>query len=115
MLWGVDMKRDENGGETNDHARLPIGHPTCLRAEKGLAIIGLVMGCGKAFGRWHSDNEVVDPHWERDRLMIGKDYMDEGDVRGPWTKEQYEKRNESSLHTGMSKFGIITKRITDEP
>jgi hypothetical protein len=47
--------------------------------------------------------------------MIGKDYMDEEVVRGPWTMEQYERRNEASIHTGMSKFGIITKRIVDDP
>ncbi|SCO58462.1 uncharacterized protein FFMR_15618 [Fusarium fujikuroi] len=115
VVWGVDMRRDEEGGETNEHACLPLGHPTCLRAEKGFAIVGLVMGCGKAFGRWHSDNEVVDPHCVRDRHMISKDYMDEDDVRGPWTKEQNERRNASSLHTGMSKFGIITKKITEGP
>ncbi|PCD26220.1 hypothetical protein AU210_012652 [Fusarium oxysporum f. sp. radicis-cucumerinum] len=115
VLWGVDMKRDENGGETNEHARLPIKLPTHLRADDGFAIVGLVMGCGKVFGRWHSDNEIVDPHWERKQLMIGKDYMDEKVVRGPWTMEQYERRNEASIHTGMSKFGIITKRIVDDP
>ncbi|KAF5602844.1 activator of stress 1 [Fusarium subglutinans] len=115
VLWGVDMKRDKNGGETNEHARLPIKRPTHLRPDDGFAIVGLVMGCGKVFGRWHSDNEIIDPLWDRKELMIGKDYMDEEDVRGPWTKEQYEKRNDSTLHTGMSKFGIITKRITDGP
>ncbi|KAJ4035275.1 hypothetical protein NW753_010972 [Fusarium oxysporum] len=115
VLWGVDMKRDENGGETNEHARLPIKLPTHLRADDGFAIVGLVMGCGKVFGRWHSDNEIIDPHWERKQLMIGKDYMDEEVVRGPWTMEQYERRNEASIHTGMSKFGIITKRIVDDP
>ncbi|KAG9495652.1 hypothetical protein J7337_012206 [Fusarium musae] len=113
VLWGVDMKRGENGGETNEHARLPIKRPNHLRVDDGFAIIALVMGCGKVFGRWHSDNEVIDPQWDRNRRMIGKDYMDVEDVRGPWTKEQYENRNESSLHTGTSKFGIITKRITD--
>ncbi|EGU73093.1 hypothetical protein FOXB_16408 [Fusarium oxysporum f. sp. conglutinans Fo5176] len=115
VLWGVDMKRDENGGETNEHARLPIKLPTHLRTDDGFAIVGLVMGCGKVFGRWHSDNEIIDPHWERKQLMIGKDYMDEEVVRGPWTMEQYERRNEASIHTGMSKFGIITKRIVDDP
>ncbi|PNP76010.1 hypothetical protein FNYG_10568 [Fusarium nygamai] len=115
VLWGVDMKRGENGGETNEHARLPIKRPPHLRADDGFAIVGLVMGCGKAFGRWHSDNEVIDPHWDRDQHIIGKVYMDEEDVRGPWIKEQYDRRNESSLHTGMSKFGIITKRMAGGP
>ncbi|KAF4416172.1 hypothetical protein FACUT_12827 [Fusarium acutatum] len=105
----------ENGGETNQHARLPMGLATYLRPDEGFAIVGLDLGCGKVFGRWQADNEVIDPHWERNQHVIGKGYMDVEDVKGPWTKEQYERRNESSLHTGMSKFGIITKRITDGP
>ncbi|EWG55816.1 hypothetical protein FVEG_17598 [Fusarium verticillioides 7600] len=60
-------------------------------------------------------SKPIDPRWDRNRRMIGRDHMDMEDVRGPWTKEQYDRRNESTIHTGMSKFGIITKRITDGP
>ncbi|KAH7239994.1 uncharacterized protein BKA55DRAFT_542591 [Fusarium redolens] len=123
VLWGVDMKRGEDKEETNEPAALvsSINQPTYLRADDGYAIVGFVMGCGKVFGRWHSDEYHVERrrtpycHSPSGRLNSwGEDYIDEEDSRGPWTKGQYNRRNESTIHTGMSKFGIITKRNTDE-
>ncbi|EXK77314.1 hypothetical protein FOQG_17975 [Fusarium oxysporum f. sp. raphani 54005] len=96
--------------------------PTYLRPDNGFAIVGFVMGCGKVFGRWHSDEYHVerseDPDCDSHSRRLdywGEDYIDEEDSRGPWTKDQYDRRNESTIHTGMSKFGIITKRVTDGP
>ncbi|KAF5974441.1 hypothetical protein FBULB1_7791 [Fusarium bulbicola] len=124
VIWGVDMEPDEGGEETNKLCPPIMGPrpPTHLRPDDGFAIIGFVLGCGKVFGRWHSDEY----HVERSnapscRLYLrrlkdwGEDYIDEKDSWGPWTKEQYERRNKSTIHTGMSKFGIITKRFTDGP
>ncbi|KAH7228434.1 uncharacterized protein BKA55DRAFT_583647 [Fusarium redolens] len=124
VIWGVDMEQGENGKETNKACPPISSHrlPTHLRPDGGFAIVGFAMGCGKVFGRWHS-NEY---HVERSKAPIcrsysrrlngeGEDYMDEEDSRGPWTKDQYDRRNESTIHTGMSKFGIITKRIAGSP
>ncbi|KAF5250365.1 hypothetical protein FANTH_4465 [Fusarium anthophilum] len=124
VIWGVDMERGERGDETNKPCPPNMSHrlPTHLRPDDGFAIVGLAMGCGKVFGRWHSDEYHIerskspDCHSYSRRLKDwGEDYIDEEDCRGPWTKEQYDRRNESTIHTGMSKFGIITKRITDGP
>ncbi|KAF4331903.1 activator of stress genes 1 [Fusarium beomiforme] len=123
VLWGVDMKSDENEVETDEPADLvpSMRNPTHLRAGEGFSIVGIVMGCGKVHGRWHSDEYYHQRNKARDwrrfwgRLnMWDEDHMDQEDVRGPWTKEQYDRRNESTVHTGMSKFGIITKSITGE-
>ncbi|RBA22502.1 hypothetical protein FPRO05_00849 [Fusarium proliferatum] len=122
VIWGVDMERGEYGDETNKPCPPNMSHrlPTHLRPDDGFTIVGLTMGCGKVFGRWHSDEYQVERikapecHSYSRRLKDkGEDYVDEKDSRGPWTKEQYDRRNESTIHTGMSKFGIITKRITD--
>ncbi|CZR43986.1 uncharacterized protein FPRO_13794 [Fusarium proliferatum ET1] len=124
VIWGVDMERGEYGDETNKPCPPNMSHrlPTHLRPDDGFTIVGLTMGCGKVFGRWHSDEYQVerskapDCHSYSRRLKDkGEDYVDEKDSRGPWTKEQYDRRNESTIHTGMSKFGIITKRITGSP
>lgn len=118
------MERGEYGDETNKPCPPNMSHrlPTHLRPDDGFTIVGLTMGCGKVFGRWHSDEYQVerskapDFHSYSRRLKDkGEDYVDEKDSRGPWTKEQYDRRNESTIHTGMSKFGIITKRITGSP
>ncbi|KAL9562023.1 hypothetical protein ACKAV7_013946 [Fusarium commune] len=122
VIWGVDMERGEGGEETNEPCPRIMSHrlPTHLRPDDGFAIIGFVMGCGKVFGRWHSDeyhverSKVPGYHSRSRRLNYwGEDYIDEEDSRGPWTKDQYDRRNESTIHTGMSKFGIITKKIAD--
>ncbi|KAF5720972.1 hypothetical protein FMUND_3875 [Fusarium mundagurra] len=124
VIWGMDMERGEGGDETSQPCApiLSQGPPTHLRPDDGFAIVGLVMGCGKVFGRWHSDEYYVEQSKASDCLSYsrrvkdwGEDYIDEEDSRGAWTKEQYDRRNESTIHTGMSKFGIITKRITDGP
>ncbi|KAF5581068.1 hypothetical protein FPANT_9072 [Fusarium pseudoanthophilum] len=124
VVWGMDMERGEGGDETSQPCAPNIsqGPPTHLRPDDGFAIVGLVMGCGKVFGRWHSDEYHVERSkapaslWYSRRVKLwGEDYVDEQDSRGPWAKEQYDRRNESTIHTGMSKFGIITKRITDGP
>ncbi|KAF5692432.1 hypothetical protein FDENT_2954 [Fusarium denticulatum] len=124
VIWGMDMERDEGGDETSQPCApiLSQGPPTHLRPDDGFAIVGLVMGCGKIFGRWHSDEYYIEPSTAPGCLSYsrrvkdgGEDYVDQEDSWGPWTKEQYDRRNESTIHTGMSKFGIITKRITDGP
>ncbi|KAF5570179.1 activator of stress protein 1 [Fusarium phyllophilum] len=123
VIWGVDMERGENGEETNDPCPPIVGHRlrTHLRPEDGFSIVGLVMGCGKVFGRWHSDEYHVERSkppsyrpYSRRLKGWGEDYIDEEESWGPWTKEQYDRRNESTIHTGISKFGIITKRITEQ-
>ena len=34
---------------------------------------------------------------------------------GQRPKAPWDRRNESTIHTGMSKFGIITKKVADGP
>ncbi|KAF9773830.1 hypothetical protein IL306_008268 [Fusarium sp. DS 682] len=122
VLWGVDMKPDRDGEETNEPVPLVRRRQlTHLRADYGFAIVGVVMGCGKVYGRWDAGKDGIQ---QDDPLLkyefVGrshsstKDYIDDEDVRGPWTKEQYDRRNEATIHTGMSNFGIITRRIADQ-
>lgn len=67
-------------------------------SDDGFVIVGIVMGCGKVRGRWD----------------VNKNYMNEEETRGPWTKEQHTKHNEATLHITMSKFGIIIRKIVNE-
>ncbi|KAF5591125.1 activator of stress 1 [Fusarium pseudocircinatum] len=124
VIWGVDMERGKHGDETNKPYPPIMSHktPTHLRPDDGFAILGFAMGCGKVFGRWHSDEYHIERSkapdcnsYSRRLKNSGEDYIDGEDYRGPWTKEQYDRRNESTIHTGMSKFGIITKRVTNGP
>ncbi|SCO90207.1 uncharacterized protein FRV6_14335 [Fusarium oxysporum] len=102
VIWGVDMERGEHGEETDKPCPSIMSHrlPTHLRPDNGFAIVGFVMGCGKVFGRWHSDEYHVEQSEDPDcdshsrRLDYwGEDYIDEEDSRGPWTKDQYDRRN----------------------
>ncbi|KAJ4016128.1 hypothetical protein NW761_015105 [Fusarium oxysporum] len=131
VLWGVDMKPGKDGEFTNGPAPLVKRRkpPTHLRADYGHVIVGVVMGCGKVYGRWFGDK--VYGRWHKDMSIdeqakalekyeisvkwnsSSKDYIEDKDVGGPWTKEQYDRRNEATLHTGMTNFGIIIRRITD--
>ncbi|KAM0228788.1 hypothetical protein ACHAP5_011841 [Fusarium lateritium] len=131
VLWGVDMKLGKDGEFTNEPAPLVKRRkpPTHLRADYGHGIIGVVMGCGKVYGRWFGDKVYARWHkgmsideqakaLEKYEFSVkwnssSKDYLEDKDVRGPWTKEQYDRRNEATLHTGMTDFGIITRRVTD--
>ncbi|KAF4472267.1 Activator of stress related protein [Fusarium albosuccineum] len=93
VMWGEDIRQNKTEGLPSEShmTREGVRPPIKLRAEDGFAIVGLVMGCGKVCGRWKSP----------------KDYMDEEEARGPWTKEQYDKRNEATLHTTMKSRFII--------